>query len=360
MSLNPTLWNNLRVLVTGHTGFKGTWLSHWLLQLGAKVSGFSLPPDSQVHRLFLESSLAQKIDNQFGDIANFENLSKVVNEFQPQLILHLAAQALVRQSYKEPLTTYATNVMGTAHVLEAARQTSSVTAVVVVTTDKCYENQEWLWPYREVDRLGGHDPYSNSKACAELVADAYRRSFLASKGTLVATVRAGNVIGGGDLSEDRLIPDAIRAFSKGKTLEVRSPGATRPWQHVLDPLHGYLLLAQKLLQGHDKFADAFNFGPDDEHTVGDVVKQTTKIWGDKARFTSPEGEYPHEASRLHLDSRKARHHLGWRPRFDFTQSLEKTVNFYRRWHAGESPDELMLEDLAAHQDFGSPRLPILP
>lgn len=350
MSIEPNLWKDLRVLVTGHTGFKGTWLTHWLCQLGATVLGYSLSPDERTHRLYLESNLSQRIDSRFGDIRNLEQLCDVARGFQPQLILHLAAQALVRQSYRQPIETYATNVMGTAHLLEVARQVKSVTSVVVVTTDKCYENREWLWPYREVDRLGGHDPYSNSKACAELVTDAYRRSFLAERGTLVASARAGNVIGGGDFSEDRLIPDAIRAFSQGQALEIRSPSATRPWQHVLDPLHGYLLLAQKLIQGQTEFADAFNFGPTDEHTVGSVVDHVAKYWGPDAKISHPEGSHPHEAGRLHLDSRKARHLLRWCPHFDFSLSLERTVNFYRHWNEGVSPSELMCADLALHQD----------
>lgn len=356
MGLEHHFWKNLRILITGHTGFKGTWLAHWLYHLGADVLGYSLAPDPQAHRLYLESSLASHIDSRFGDILDLDRFSGVVQDFQPQLVLHLAAQALVRASYRQPVATYATNVMGTTHVLEVARQTSSVTSVVVVTTDKCYENREWLWPYREIDRLGGHDPYSNSKACAELVTEAYRRSFLAEQGVLVASARAGNVIGGGDFSEDRLIPDAIRAFSRGEALEIRSPGATRPWQHVLDPLHGYLLLAQKLLQRQSEFAEAFNFGPDDEHTVGSVVEHVARAWGSGADFSCPDGSHPHEAGRLHLDSRKARHLLGWKPLFNFSQSLERTVNFYRLWNEGASPGDLMLEDLTFHQGSESLQL----
>jgi CDP-glucose 4,6-dehydratase len=265
-------------------------------------------------------------------------------DFRPEIVFHLAAQSLVRRSYTEPVATYAVNVLGTTHVLEMARQVGSLGSVVVVTTDKCYENREWLWPYRENDRLGGHDPYSNSKACAELVTDAYRRSFLTPAGKLVASGRAGNVIGGGDFAEDRLIPDAIRAFSKGESLSIRSPGSTRPWQHVLDPLHGYLLLGQRLLQRESSFAEAFNFGPPDEHTVGEVVEHLVRNWPG-ARYDAPQGQHPHEASRLHLDSRKAQHHLRWRPRFSFTEGLDHTLSFYRSWLDGADPWILMQEQI---------------
>lgn len=334
------------MLVTGHTGFKGTWLTAWLKRLGAEVMGYSLAPEPDLHRLFLESGLESEMTSHYGDILEYERFEQASRAFQPELIMHLAAQALVRKSYLEPVSTYAVNVMGTAHVLELARTLESVTSVVVVTTDKCYENQEWLWPYRENDRLGGHDPYSNSKACAELVTEAYRSSFLAGAGKLVASARAGNVIGGGDWAEDRLVPDAMRAFVKGETLQIRSPGATRPWQHVLDPLHGYLLLAQRLLRRQKEFATAFNFGPPDEHTVGEVVERLVAGWPG-ASYSAPPGAHPHEASKLHLDSRKAHHHLGWRPKHDFTTALQATLEFYRRWQAGESAQALLNADLEA-------------
>lgn len=343
--LDLQLWQNRKVLVTGHTGFKGTWLCAWLHKMGAQVMGYSLPPEEESQRLFLSSGLAGRMNSQYGDILDLERLQGAIQEFQPEVILHLAAQALVLRSYAEPVHTYAVNVMGTTHLLECARQTQSVRSVVVVTTDKCYENQEWLWPYRENDRLGGHDPYSNSKACAELVTEAYRRSFLAEQGKLVASARAGNVIGGGDTAPNRLIPDAVRAFRAGENLEIRSPGATRPWQHALDPLHGYLLLAQKLMQGDTRFADAFNFGPSDEHTVGEVVERLVKRWGQGASFSTPPGEHPHEAARLHLDSRKARHMLAWEPKLDFEAGLERTVDFYRQWERGEDSWDLMERDL---------------
>jgi CDP-glucose 4,6-dehydratase len=338
--LNPSLWKNRKVLLTGHTGFKGSWLAAWLEKLGAQVIGYSLPPDPDTHRLFLSTGLEGRMQSCYGDVRDLERLRSLGQDFQPEVILHLAAQALVRDSYAQPVDTYATNVMGTVHVLEVARLLDSVTSVVIVTTDKCYENQEWLWPYRENDRLGGHDPYSNSKACAELVTDAYRRSFLAGQGKLVASARAGNVIGGGDYARDRLVPDAVRAFSSGQTLEIRSPNSTRPWQHVLDPLHGYLLLAQRLLEGQSEFATAFNFGPPDEHTVREVVERLVAGWPG-ACYLTPPGEHPHEASRLHLDSRKAQHHLGWQPFFDFVSGVDATLGFYKAWLDGADPWNLL-------------------
>ncbi len=343
------LWKDRRVLVTGHTGFKGAWLSCWLSCMGARVFGLALEPEESPN-LFQSSRLAERIESRLGDIRDPGLVQKVCTEFQPEAIFHLAAQSLVRESYARPLETYAVNVMGTAHVLEAARQLESLRGVVVVTTDKCYENKEWLWGYRENDRLGGHDPYSNSKACAELVTDAYRRSFLAQQGKLIASARAGNVIGGGDYAKDRLVPDAIRAFRDGRPLEIRSPGATRPWQHVLDPLCGYLLLGEHLLKGEGSFAQAFNFGPSGEHTVGRVAEELVRGWGAGASYEAPPGEHPHEASRLHLDSSKARHHLQWAPRFEFTQSMEVTIEFYRQWTDGADPWSLMLGDISRYSE----------
>lgn len=307
--------------------------------------GYSLPLNDQEFRLYQSCGISSKISSEFGDVVDAAKLIRVTAKFQPTVILHLAAQALVRKSYVDPLRTYAVNVMGTANVLEAARQTDSVSSVVIITTDKCYENQEWIWPYRENDRLGGHDPYSSSKACAELVASCFRSSFFRESGKLIATARAGNVIGGGDCAEDRLIPDAVRAFVKGEELEIRSPGATRPWQHVLDPLHGYLLLAQRLMTGDAVFADAFNFGPLGEHSVGRVVEHLVRGWGGGAGFRSPPGDHPHEAGRLHLDSSKARQLLNWQPKLELESALDWTLKFYRAWENGADPDELIREDL---------------
>lgn len=345
---NARTWSGRRVLLTGHTGFKGAWLAAWLEKMGATVCGFALAPDVRPS-LFEGAQMADRFESRLGDVRDAGLLARVCREFQPEVVLHLAAQALVRASYADPLGTYAVNVMGTANVLEAARHCKTVNSVLVVTTDKCYENQEWLWGYRENDRLGGHDPYSSSKACAELVTDAYRRSFLACEGKLVATARAGNVIGGGDYAADRLVPDAIRAFQQGRPLEIRSPGATRPWQHVIDPLCGYLLLAEKLMAGEAGFAEAFNFGPAGEHTVGQVAERLKLAWGEGAAVEAPPGEHPHEAGRLHLDSSKARRHLDWRPRLDFEDSLNWTVRFYLDWHAGADPWELLAKSIEAYE-----------
>lgn len=343
-------WAGRRVLVTGHTGFKGAWLSAWLLQLGAEVCGYALAPHTEPN-LFEAADLGNEIRSHFGDLVEYEPFLKVCHDFQPEILLHLAAQAIVRESYQNPVRTYAVNVMGTAHVLEAARQLSSVRAVLVVTSDKCYENREWLWGYREDEALGGHDPYSSSKACAELVTDAFRRSFFEKEGKLVASARAGNVIGGGDYAADRLVPDAIRAFTARRPLELRSPGATRPWQHVLDPLCGYLLLAQRLLKGEEQFARAYNFGPIDQHPVGQVAEFLAQYWGEGATVETPPGEHPHEASRLHLDSSRARHQLRWKPRLELEEALRQTADFYRRWHQGENPRGLLDSDIEAYLEL---------
>ncbi len=345
-NLDSNLWKGRRVLLTGHTGFKGSWLAAWLVRMGAQVVGYSQAPEGPTYRLFRDSGLEGRMESHYGDLLDLPQLLALAREFQPEVMLHLAAQALVRKSYDDPVGTYASNVMGTVHALDVMRQVESLQAAVIVTTDKCYENQEWLWPYRENDVLGGHDPYSNSKACAELVTQAYRSSYLQAGGKLVATARAGNVIGGGDMAEDRLVPDAVRAFCAGQALEIRSPGATRPWQHVLDPLHGYLLLAQRLLRGESAYAEAFNFGPAEEHSVGEVVQRLVSGWGDGARFEAPEGEHPHEASRLHLDSRKARAGLGWAPRLDLEASLGMCVEFYKAWEGGGDAWRLLEGDLA--------------
>lgn len=317
--------------------------------MGAEVLGYSLPPEGPTYQLFRDSGLESRLSSHYGDLLDLPGLSALAEEFQPEVMLHLAAQALVRQSYQDPVSTYASNVMGTVHVLEVMRRVPTLRSAVVVTTDKCYENKEWLWPYRENDALGGHDPYSNSKACAELVVQAFRSSFLREQGKLIATGRAGNVIGGGDMAEDRLVPDAMRAFTAGRPLQIRSPGSTRPWQHVLDPLHGYLLLAQQLMVGQDASAEPFNFGPAEEHTVGEVVQRLADGWGEGATVETPAGEHPHEASRLHLDSRKARAVLGWSPRLDLSSSLEMCVEFYRAWSEGADAGALMAADLERFQ-----------
>ena len=285
MGLSKGFWQDRRVLVTGHTGFKGGWVSLWLHQLGAKVTGYALAPPSHPN-LFEVARVGELVQSVQADIRDRARLSAVIGEFQPEIILHFAAQSLVRESYQTPVETFEVNVLGTANLLEAARSCRAVRAIVIVTSDKCYENREWLWPYRESESLGGHDPYSSSKACAELVTAAYRSSFFLESGSaLVATVRAGNVIGGGDWANDRLVPDIVRALLSGRHVSIRDPGAVRPWQHVLDPLHGYLLLAERLCSGQREFADAWNFGPTDDGmkpVSWFVERALSALWADTA------------------------------------------------------------------------------
>ena len=332
-----TAYGGRRVLVTGHTGFKGSWLSLWLQALGAEVAGIALDPSSEPsHWDLLRLSVA---DHRI-DIRDEAAVRRVFAAERPEIVFHLAAQPLVRRSYREPVTTWATNVMGTVHVLEAARNTPSVRAAVVVTTDKCYENREWPWAYRERDRLGGHDPYSASKAGAELVAASYRTAFLQEPSTpLLATGRGGNVIGGGDWSEDRLIPDLVRALVAREPLVIRSPRATRPWQHVLDCLSGYLLLGQRLLAGDTTCADAWNFGPDGERnrTVEQVLGDLARTWP-QLRWQVTSSPQAPEARLLQLDTAKAKMHLGWRPVWNLEKAVHHTADWYRRWlELGEVP-----------------------
>ncbi|MBB5408223.1 CDP-glucose 4,6-dehydratase [Paraburkholderia sp. HC6.4b] len=323
---------NRRVLLTGHTGFKGSWLALWLTKLGAHVTGASLAPATTPNHWDLLKLDA--IDHRI-DIRDPDAVARVVEETQPEIVFHLAAQALVRRSYAAPVETWATNVMGTCHVLEACRMTSSVKAIVAVTTDKCYENNEWVWGYRECDRLGGNDPYSASKAATELVVASYRSSLLPrAKAPLVATARAGNVIGGGDWSEDRLIPDLVRAMANGTSLEIRSPNATRPWQHVLESLSGYLLLGEQLLTEQNRFAEAWNFGPDSHgnRSVSDVLRRISESWPEiKWHMTTQ--SHPHEARLLSLDSTKARTLLGWQSVWGIDDALRHTSDWYRAWLA---------------------------
>jgi CDP-glucose 4,6-dehydratase len=329
------IYQGQRVLLTGHTGFKGSWLALWLTRMGAQVTGFSLDPVGQGHEPHFNLLSLPLVADVRGDIQDAAALKKAVYDSQPAIVFHLAAQPLVRRSYRDPLETWQTNVMGTANLLEACRLTPSVKAIVCVTTDKCYENQEWLWAYRENDRLGGHDPYSASKAACELVAASYRQAFFQAtgkEGPLLATARAGNVIGGGDWSEDRLIPDFFRAVHAKQSLEIRSPHATRPWQHVLESLSGYLLLGQKLLEGRIEFATAWNFGPDDagNQTVAYVLNALQNNCAQTA-WHQTKSQHPHEASLLHLDSTKARHRLGWRPVWALDDGIEKTAQWYLKF-----------------------------
>ncbi len=333
------------VLVTGHTGFKGTWLVHWLHRMGARVTGFALAPDTSPS-LFALAGAASRCRHVEGDLLDRALLSEVVREAEPSVVFHLAAQALVRRSYQTPVETFGVNVMGTAHVLEACRASSTVRAIVGVTTDKCYENVEQLWPYRETDKLGGRDPYSASKAAAELVISSYRDSFLRERGVGVASARAGNVIGGGDWAEDRLVPDLVRGASRDETVAIRNPAATRPWQHVLDPLHGYLLLAARLTEEPSRFGEAWNFGPSSLPVeVGAVSTRFMELLGRGAVSLTdrPKGEHPHEAHLLAVDSTKAILRLGWRPRFDLERAVELTATWYRE-HLAACGTETSLMD----------------
>ncbi|MEH2487034.1 CDP-glucose 4,6-dehydratase [Bradyrhizobium sp. AZCC 2230] len=324
------IYRGRRVLVTGHTGFKGSWLTLWLKLLGARVTGIALPPETDPNHFGL---LNLDIESHFIDIRNEGPLRDQIRKAEPDVVFHMAAQPLVRRSYRSPLETWATNVMGTANVLDACREARHLAAILVVTTDKCYENNEWVWGYRETDRLGGHDPYSASKAGSELVAASYRSSFFSGPDApLLATARAGNVIGGGDWSEDRLIPDLVRSIKQGKPVEIRSPKATRPWQHVLECLSGYLTLGQKLLERDGAFAEAWNFGPDREgnrqvQQVLDTIKQRWRA----AQWHNTEQVQAHEAHLLQVDSDKARQRLQWRPVWTFEEGVAATAEWYQAW-----------------------------
>ena len=323
------------VLVTGHTGFKGAWLSKWLTILGAKVVGYSLPPPT-VPSLFKTIGLKDDIVHITGDVRDPKHLAQVFKRYKPQFVFHLAAQPLVRRSYFDPAGTFETNVMGTVHVLDAVRRSKGVKACVIITSDKCYENKEWVHAYRETDPMGGHDPYSASKGAAELTVSSYKRSFFAEKGLpAVSSARAGNIFGGGDWAEDRLVPDCVRALMKNKPIVVRSPKAIRPWQFVLDPLHGYLLLASRMQEDPAKFSGAWNFGPSyaSNVTVQDIVKHVIKYWGSGTikQIRKKVTRAPHEANFLKLDCAKANHLLGWHPITDLKGGLWMTVNWYREY-----------------------------
>jgi CDP-glucose 4,6-dehydratase len=337
--IRRVFWRDRPVLVTGHTGFKGGWLATWLLALGARVSGYALAPDT-TPSYFVACGLAERLASRLGDVTDGAALESALAVTRPSVVFHLAAQPLVRRSYRAPVATFATNVLGTAQLLEAVRRTPSVEAVVVVTSDKCYANHERPEGYREDEPLGGHDPYSASKAAAELVTAAYRRAFFAA-GARIATARAGNVIGGGDWAEDRLVPDLVRALARGESVRIRNPAAVRPWQHVLEPLGGYLLLAERLVES-DAFATAFNFGPrdDDAVPVAALVELLLGLWGDGRWAAVAEADAPHEAGLLRLDCRRARERLGWRPVLTLKEAAELTVTWYRAATAATSPAAL--------------------
>ena len=331
--MNPAFWSGKRVFVTGHTGFKGSWLCLWLQSLGAELTGFALPPPTQPS-LFEQARVSAGMRSILGDIRELAHLQQAMQAARPEIVIHMAAQPLVRCSYQNPVETYATNVMGTVHMLESVRHTPEVRAVVNITTDKCYENREWVWGYRENEPMGGHDPYSSSKGCSELVTAAYRSSFFHTPGSAaLASARAGNVIGGGDWAQDRLIPDILRAFEQGQPVRIRNPHAIRPWQHVLEPLSGYLDLAERLYeQGHD-YAQAWNFGPrdDDAQPVQWIVEHMVNSWGNGAHWQPDGGAHPHEAHHLKLDISKAQARLGWQPRWPLGMALQKTVEWHQAY-----------------------------
>ena len=323
-----------KILVTGHTGFKGGWLTIWLKLLGAEVVGFALPPETQPN-LFNAANVAEGIVSILGDVRDLGAVRDAFTQHSPEIVIHNAAQALVRRSFRDPVGTYATNVMGTVHVLEAARQTSSVRSVVIVTSDKCYENRECARGYKEDDAMGGHDPYSSSKGAAELVTSAYTRSYSNSfNGPAIASARAGNVIGGGDWAEDRLVPDIVRGISAGNPIVIRRPESVRPWQHVLEPLSGYLLLGERLYESGSGFADAWNFGPrvEDSVTAAEVAERVCSAWGKGELQIQPDPGAPHEATYLRLDCAKAAKHLAWRSKLSLDQALEWTINWYRAYY----------------------------
>lgn len=350
--MNDTFWLGKKVLITGHTGFKGSWLTLYLQTLGAQVVGYSLPAPTQPS-LFNLIGLEQDVHSYFKDIRDYPALLQAINEEKPDLVFHLAAQPLVRYSYEQPRETYETNVMGTVNLLEAVRQTGHTRAIVVITSDKCYENKEWLWGYRESDPMGGYDPYSSSKGCAELVTAAYRRSYSAqpSASTYIASARAGNVIGGGDFANDRLIPDFFRAANTTKTITIRNPNSVRPWQHVLEPLFGYTLLAEALWKKGQPFADSWNFGPDDSDAkpVTWILKRLTALWHEKIAIKLNNQNNFHEAGTLRLDTSKARQQLCWQPKWTLATALEHIVEWYGAFIKNQDLRQLTLQQIAAYK-----------
>ncbi|WP_205656164.1 CDP-glucose 4,6-dehydratase [Algoriphagus formosus] len=349
--VDEAFWKGKRVFLTGHTGFKGSWLSLWLSSMGATVKGFALEPDTNP-AMFEVVRVSSLMESEIGDIRNLEDVSKSMKSFNPDILIHMAAQPLVRLSYAQPVETYATNVMGTVHVLEAARSCPNLKAIVSVTTDKVYENQEWLWGYRENEPMGGYDPYSSSKGCAELVTAAFRRSFFSNHDSpALASARAGNVIGGGDWSLDRLIPDAIKAFEKGEPVIIRNPLATRPWQHVLEPLSGYLMLAESLYKEGKKFAEAWNFGPEDKDckSVEWILDQLVSEWGGNASWKLDENPQPHEARFLKLDCSKAKAGLNWYPKWEIEEVIHKIFAWHAHFSGGFDMQEFSLNEIKTYQ-----------
>lgn len=354
--VNPSFWKGKRVFLTGHTGFKGGWLSLWLSSMGAKVTGYALAANTAPN-FYAVAKVQEDLESSIiADIRDLNTLQKAMAKVQPEIVIHMAAQPLVRYSYTNPVETYATNVMGTVHVLESIRALNCVRAAVIVTTDKCYENKEWPWGYRENEPMGGHDPYSNSKGCAELVTSAYHQSYFSpgqyqKHRVAIASARAGNVIGGGDWSEDRLIPDAIKAFDANQPLMIRNPLATRPWQHVLEPLSGYLVLAQALYEQGAQFDGGWNFGPRDEdaRAVQDVINLLIKNWGSAATWQQDTSEQPHEAHSLKLDCSKARQYLKWVPKWSLEDAVLKITNWHKAFSDSKDMRAVSLEQIKSYQ-----------
>ncbi|OFZ29858.1 MAG: CDP-glucose 4,6-dehydratase [Bdellovibrionales bacterium RIFCSPHIGHO2_01_FULL_40_29] len=349
--VNPNFWSGKKVFLTGHTGFKGSWTSLWLTKAGANVTGYALAAPTNPS-LFEEAGVAKNMDSRVGDIRDLENLKKVVCEVKPEIVIHMAAQPLVRYSYNNPVETYMTNVMGTVHLFEAVRAAKSVKTVLNVTSDKCYENHERLAGYREDEAMGGHDPYSNSKGCSELITSAYRKSFFAKEDVLVASGRAGNVIGGGDWAEDRLVPDIVRSVLNNKKLIIRNPKSLRPWQHVLEPVGGYLSLTEHLFNHGDKFAEGFNFGPhvDESCDVENIIIKMNSYWNQKIQYEIIRSETQlHEAHFLKLDCAKANSTLGWNPCWSVEQALEKTVQWHLQRIDGRPVQEICLEQILQYE-----------
>ena len=350
VEVNSNFWRGKRVFLTGHTGFKGGWLSLWLQSMGAEVHGYALNPPTETN-LFTVADVGRGMaSSEIADIRDANKLHHAMRAARPEIVFHMAAQPLVRYSYDHPAETYAVNVMGTVHLLEAVRATPGVKAVVNITTDKCYENRDWVWGYRENEAMGGFDPYSSSKGCAELVTAAYRRSFLESAGVALASARAGNVIGGGDWAADRLIPDFLRAMDAGETLKMRSPQSTRPWQHVLEPLSGYLMLAERLYADGATFAEAWNFGPVDEdaRSVQWIIERLAEMRKD-VNWQCDETPQPHEAHYLKLDSSKAHNQLSWQPRWRLQAALHKTLEWHEAWRKAEDMRSVTLAQITNYQ-----------
>ena len=352
--MNLGFWKDRSVFITGHTGFKGAWLCLWLHHMGARVTGYALEPPTDPS-LFKLANMGAEVTDLRGDVRDAAALESAIKKAEPEIILHLAAQSLVRVSYQEPVETFATNVMGTVHLLDAVRRASSVRAVLIVTSDKCYENREWSRGYRENDAMGGFDPYSSSKGCAELLTAAYRRSFFEGRDGLItgiATVRAGNVIGGGDWAQDRLLPDLLKSFAEGRPAVIRNPLATRPWQHVLEPLRGYLMLAERLFDGDREMPGGWNFGPHgtDVKSVSWVADTAAQHWGGSASWMRDPSFHPHEAHSLQLDTAKAEGHLGWHPVLNVEDAVAWTVRWYRGLLDGQSASVLALSDIGEYGD----------